>query len=205
MWLNQWQHDKASPYAKPGPSPLFSEDNSTEIGWTAAMSETSAIVTGMLCIMHPDLYRAGCDAMVSLLATRRDLHNIINRWGTSFTVATVISNCSTPPYRNTKSLMEYFDILTSVGTFSKAFMEFDGIELQVRIVSETVIGLCGWVLRHVVKECGKDRIFYGWYMWSAVHASQKVRLALWMTQEVYRRFIQDFKSWLGRDEYSLNM
>lgn len=169
------------------------------------MSDTTAIVTGMLRIMHPNLYRAGCEAMAHLFQAQPQLRNIIGRWGNPFTAVSIISNRRTPPHRDTKSLMEYFDILTSVGTFTSAVMELDGIGIQIQITPGTVIGLCGWVLRHAVAKCGKDRVFYGWYMREAVHASQGVRPASWMTQEVYGDFIENFQSWLGRDKYSLNI
>lgn len=169
------------------------------------MSETSAIVTGMLRIMHPDEYRAGCDAMAQLLAKQADLRAIINRWGTPFSAVTILSNRSTPAHRDVRSLMEYLDILTSVGTFTEALMELDGIGIQLRITPGTVVGLCGWVLRHAVKPCGGDRIFYGWYMRSAVHASQNVRPASWVTQEVYGKFVEDFNRWFGRDKYQVDV
>lgn len=200
----QWQYNPASAFSTPGPSPLFTKDAALGVGWSTAMSDTSAIVTGLLRIMHPALYRAGCEAMAKLTAQQPHLSKILQRWGTPFTAITIISNRSTPAHRDTRSLKEYFDILTSVGQFSNAVMELDGVGIQVMVTPGTVIGLCGWVLRHAVKKCSGDRIFYGWYMRSAVHASQGIRPASWMPQETYRTFIGNFKECMGRNEYPLS-
>lgn len=203
--LCQWQYHTDSRFASPSPSPLLAENDPQGLGWTIAMSDTSAIVTGILRIMHPDLYRAGCEAMAQLLTNQPELFDLIQRWGTPFTAVSVISNRITVPHRDTKSLMEYFDILTSVGPFTFTLMEFDGIGIQVKIIPGTIIGLCGWVLRHAVPKCREDRVIYAWYMRGAVHASQDVRPASWMTQEVYGKFMSSFQKWLSRDMYSVDI
>lgn len=173
--------------------------------WLADMQECHAIITGILRIMHPDLYKTACEAITKIAQRYPDLKPQLDQWGCPFTAVSVISNRVTPAHRDSKSRKQYFDILTSVGTFNKVKIKFEGLGYEVEMEPGGVCGLLGHVVNHEVPDWGPgDRVCVAWYMRSSVHASMDVFPADWMAQDRYRDVVNNPTKYLGRPFRSLD-
>ena len=165
--------------------------------WLQAFSNSHALVTGILRIMHPELYHTSCEVMAELqkLPEQKD---IVGCWGCPYNALSIIVNRSCPPHIDTKSRAPYFNIISSFGHFDTAFVRLPSIGGIVHLKPGGFVGLCGHVVYHEVLPCDDDRICYAWYMRRSVHADMEARPATWMSQDVYAQFVHDPVSFFWR-------
>lgn len=166
--------------------------------WLSAMEETQALVTGILRIMHPELYHTSCEAMERIRKDSR-FRDSIDNWGSPFTAMSIIVNRHCEVHRDGKSRNPYFDILASVGDFDVVDFLLDSVGLVVKVQPGGVVGLCGHILSHGAGRCDGNRVCHAWYMRSSVHGCMEVDPASWMNQSIYRNFVSDPQKYLQRD------
>lgn len=154
------------------------------------MEETQALVTGLLRIMHPQLYHNACTAMDKIRLDPR-LRPHVDRWGSPFNAMSIIVNRHCDVHRDGKSRNPYLDILASVGDFTQVDFLLDSIGICVKLRPGGVVGLCGHILSHGAMKCDGNRICHAWYMRGSVHGCMEVDPGTWMNQVVYKDFVAD--------------
>ncbi|KAG1808413.1 uncharacterized protein BJ212DRAFT_1303025 [Suillus subaureus] len=132
----------------------------------------AAIATAALRVMHPEQYWAGLRAFSSLKekAESKELLKMsetLQYWASMFNSLSVISNRETPNHRDHLSIPECFNILTTVGNYSNAWMSMPSLQLEFRIV------------RHGVHAVEGDWIAWAWYMRDSVHVYARVPSCGW--------------------------
>ncbi|KAG2122952.1 uncharacterized protein EDB93DRAFT_1259201 [Suillus bovinus] len=100
-----------------------------------AIVRPAAIASAALRIMHPEQYWAGLRTFSSLRekAESKELprmSKILQYWASVFNTLSVISNRQTPHHRDNLSIPECFDILTTVGNYSNAWMSMPSLWLE---------------------------------------------------------------------------
>lgn len=127
------------------------------------------------------------------------LKEYVDDWGSPFSAMSFINNRITPAHRDSKSRKPYFDILSSIGSFNQAVLEFEGLGFDVVMRPGAVVGLLGSIVRHAVSDWGAgDRVCMAWYMRSSLHAYTDARPASWMSQEHYREYVANEENYLHR-------
>lgn len=144
----------------------------------------SALLSAVLSVIHPDLYRSGMDTMKRLHA-QPDLVPALQHWTSVFNAVTVLSNRATPLHRDNHSRPQWYDMLTTIGPYEEAWLELPGIGLKLQYNSGTVMGFGGKVLRHGVPECRGERVCLAYYMRDKVHERMEVEAAQWMKIQYY--------------------
>jgi len=77
--------------------------------WSLEMQESSALIGGILSIIHPQLYEQGMEALRHLetengfVDDEEELYAALKHWTPPFSALSVISNWSTPVHCDTKS------------------------------------------------------------------------------------------------------
>ncbi|KAG2030195.1 hypothetical protein BDR03DRAFT_878930, partial [Suillus americanus] len=132
------------------------------------------IATAALRVMHPQQYWTGLQAFASLgdKAGSKELPKMsetLQYWATVFNILTIICNQETPNHRDHSLIPKCFDILTSVGNYSNAWMSMPSLQLELRYDPGCMIVFSGRIVRHGVHAVEGDQIGWAWYMRDAVH------------------------------------
>ena len=92
--------------------------------WVQGIGEIAAIMSAVLSVVQPDLYRLNRESLVRL--SRRDdgLREFIALWAFAFNAVSIISNQSSPAHRDRRSRSkECLDVLVSLGGDSGTVLE----------------------------------------------------------------------------------
>lgn len=154
--------------------------------WLDAISESNAIISAILAVIHPSLYDAGWQTIRRLRDTpgigRQD---VLIRWASVFSGVAVISNRYTPPHRDGSSRWHWYDILVTLGRYQNCNLELPGLGISLEYGPGTVVGLSGKTLEHAVPSFEGDRVCYAYFMKNDVHEWANVPASHWMNTKYY--------------------
>lgn len=152
------------------------------------MKTHSAIIGGILSIVHPKQYLAGTSSLKVLhqqpehVIDSGRLKEILNDWSTPFQAISIISNRITPPHRDTKGVKRWMDILVAVGAYQTGWLGLRGLGVKFDYAPGTVIAMPGRVLTHAA-ECDGDRACIAYYMRENVTDRLWGKTGTWATLE----------------------
>ncbi|KAG1819120.1 uncharacterized protein BJ212DRAFT_1268328, partial [Suillus subaureus] len=143
-----------------------------------------AIATVALRVIHPEQYWAGLQAFSSLRekAESKELPKMsetLQYWASIFNSPSVISNWETPNHQDHLSIPECFNILTTVGNYSNAWMSMPSLQLEFRYNPGCMIVFSRRIVRHGVHAVEGDWIAWAWYMRDSVHVYARVLSCGW--------------------------
>ena len=73
------------------------------LDWLDAISESNAILSTILAVIHPQLYDAGWQTTKCLRDTPKVDQDVLSQWASVFSGISIISNHSTPLHRDGSS------------------------------------------------------------------------------------------------------
>ncbi|KAG2144056.1 hypothetical protein BD769DRAFT_1383075 [Suillus cothurnatus] len=116
-----------------------------------SIARPAAIASAALRVMHPEQYWAGLRAFASLgqKAEGKELPKMsetLQYWASVFNTLSIISNQQTPNHRDHLSIPECFNILTSVGSYSHAWMSMPSLQLEFGYNSGCMIAFSGRIV-----------------------------------------------------------
>ena len=154
--------------------------------WLDAISESNAILSAILAVIHPTLYDAGWQTTKRLRDTPEiGADDILNRWASIFSGVSIICNRFTPPHRDTSSRWNWYDILTTLGSYRECNMKLPGLGLTLEYGPGAVVGISGKILEHAVPSFKGDRVCYAYFIRNNVHEWAKVPGSDWMHTKFY--------------------
>ncbi|THH05567.1 hypothetical protein EW146_g9870 [Bondarzewia mesenterica] len=121
-------------------------------------TDLSAILSGILRIIHPEQYFAGIEC-IKKLDDITDIGELVR-------------------YGNSRA--EWYDLLATIGPYKKGIFELPGIGVSFQYNSGTVVALCGQVLTHSVSDVDGKRVCFAWFMRDNVHEWLGIRAGGWM-------------------------
>ncbi|KAG1802452.1 uncharacterized protein BJ212DRAFT_1230579, partial [Suillus subaureus] len=86
------------------------------------------------------------------------MSEILQYWAPVFNSLSVISNWETPNHRDHLSIPECFDILTTMGNYSNAWMSMPSLQLEFRYNPGCMIVFSRKIVRHGVHAVEGDWI-----------------------------------------------
>ncbi|KAI6041128.1 hypothetical protein EDC04DRAFT_2893336 [Pisolithus marmoratus] len=103
--------------------------------WLQAMAVPNAMISSVLSIIHPPLYKAGIEG-IEKLKTETALNNpVMDRalmvWPTAFTNISLISNRACPLHCDPHSSGNWYDITANVGDHSSCIMSIPTLGLEL--------------------------------------------------------------------------
>ncbi|KAG1784676.1 uncharacterized protein HD556DRAFT_1250988 [Suillus plorans] len=90
-------------------------------------------------------------------------------WALVFNSLSIISNRQTLNHRDHLSILECFNILTTVGNYSNAHISMPSLQLEFRYNPGCMIAFSGRIVRNEVHEVEGDWVAWAWYMRNSVH------------------------------------
>ena len=121
------------------------------LDWLDAISESNAILSAILAVIHPKLYDAGRKTEQLLRDTPEIVpQGVLSRWASVFSSVAVISNRITPPHRDGNSRNQWYDILVTLRRYRNCNLELPGLGISLKYGPGTVMGISGKVLEHEV-------------------------------------------------------
>ena len=159
----------------------------TALDWLDAISESNAILSTILAVIHPNLYDAGWQTAKCLRGTAKiDPQDLFSQWASVFSSIGVISNHNTLPHQDDQSRFHWYDILATVGSYQDCNLELPGLGTSLEYRPGTVVSILGHVLEHTVPSFKGDRICYANFMRNNGHEWAKVLGSDWMYTKYYK-------------------
>jgi len=155
------------------------------LDWLDAISESNAILSTILAVIHPQLYDAGWQTAKCLRDTPKVDQDVLSRWASVFSSISIISNCSTPLHQDRSSQSNWYDMLVTLGRYRKCDLKLPGLGVSLEYGPGTVLGISGSVLEHVVPSFKGDRVCYVYFMRNNVHEWANVPASNWMYTKYY--------------------
>ena len=156
------------------------------LDWLDAVSESNAILSAILAVVHPTLYDAGWQTAKCLRDTpRRDPQDVLSRWASVFNGVAVISNRSTPAHRDGSSRCHWYDMLATLGSYRNCNLDLPGLGISLEYGPGTVVGILGNVLEHAVPRFEGDRVCYAYFMRNNVHEWANIPASDWIYTKYY--------------------
>jgi len=159
--------------------------------WLDAISESNAILSAILAVIHPSLYEAGWQTTKHLRDTPEiGSPHVLRQWASVFSGIAVISNRITPPHRDGGSRHNWYDILATLGSYRNCNLELPGLGITLEYGPGTVVGISGKVVEHAVPSFEGDRVCYAYFMRNNVHEWAKVPGSDWMNKKYYKSSVE---------------
>jgi len=157
------------------------------LDWLDSISESNAVVSAILAVIHPKLYDAGRQTADCLRNTPQiGPQDILCRWASVFNGVSVISNRITLPHRDTGSRFNWYDILATSGRYEGCTLELLSLGISLEYSTGSVVGILGKVLMHEVRTFEGDRVCYAYFMRNNVHEWARVPGSDWMYTKYYK-------------------
>jgi hypothetical protein len=154
--------------------------------WLDAISESNAILSAILAVIHPTLYDAGWQTINHLRNTPETRsQDVLSRWASVFSGVAVISNRESPLHRDNSSRYNWYDILVTLGRYRNCELKLPGLGIDLEYGPGTVVGISGYVLQHGVPNFEGDRVCYAYFMRNNVHEWANVPGSHWMYTSYY--------------------
>lgn len=138
----------------------------------------------LLALTHPHLFHAAYKVQAHLRSCF-ETRDVALKWTSVFSGIAVIANRTTPAHADHGGKPQWYDSLTSLGTFSHAHLDLPDFGISLLYRPGTVVNICGNVIRHEVKGGwgGGDRVCYARFMRKAVFERFEVECEEWVSQK----------------------
>lgn len=160
--------------------------------WCRENKQFSHVLSGVLSIMHPELYQLGQQAMCKLRETSEAtgapwvpcyendrLQEVLEIWGHPWTALSIMVNRATPYHRDTNGRNPWMDLMVTVGEYEHGRLELPGLGVRLEYNPGTIVGLCGKVVVHGAAEVEGDRACLAYYMRNGVHERLGIPAGTW--------------------------
>jgi hypothetical protein len=150
--------------------------------WVQGIAEIAAIMSAVLSVVQPDLYKLNRESLLRLAQREDGLRKFIAPWAFAFNAVSIISNRSSPAHRDRKSgSKEDSDVLVSLGGDSGTVLELYSLGIRCRYPPGSMAIFSGNTLLHGVSESVEERICIAGYTRPPVHRRVNLGAADWVT------------------------
>lgn len=167
---------------KPKPSRSYEGDGPHS--WAHAMKESGVLISAILSVAHPALFRAGQAAMRTLAGVDTVSHALAS-WPTVFDKVHLICNRESPYHRDSSGLPTWYDLIMTLGSYRWGTLALRNLGVQVSYRPGTIALISAYLIHHGVGPVGPDWICYSWFMCKEVHQNHGVEDVPWMTLSNY--------------------
>jgi hypothetical protein len=93
-------------------------DNLESLDWLDLMSDSNSVLSNILAVIHLELHDTGQKAFDRLRQCDNfQPQEVLHRWTSAFSGVSLISNLHMPLHWDTKSRMEWYDLLVTLGNY----------------------------------------------------------------------------------------
>lgn len=177
---------------------LKAKAGDASLNWCRDNRFLSALIGGVLKIIHPELHEIATTALTSLRLSQptvrpwildgedRRMEDVLDAWFHPFSAVSLMVNRATPCHRDVGGRNSWTDILLTMGEYEDGRLELPGLGVRLRYEPRTVVGLLGKVVRHGASEVRGERMCLAYYMRDKVHERLGFPAGGWMNVNMYR-------------------
>ena len=146
------------------------------------MQEVGGVLDGILAVAHPEQYAAAREVFQQLYRGPDDSQHrkIADEWPSVLHAVHIISNRETIYHRDTNGRPEWYDLLSTVGSYGEqAVLSMRTLGVSVPYDSGSVVLLCSRLVMHGVPEVAPDRVCYAWLMREDVVSALGIQAPGW--------------------------
>ena len=127
------------------------------------MRDSGALCSAILRVIHPELYRAGREAL--LRAAHEPLvRNAMEFWPSIFHSVHLIANRESTFHRDISGSPTWMELLVTLGTYDRATLVARNLGIQFAYSPGSIIALSSYLVHHGVAQVSSDRLCYAWFM-----------------------------------------
>src|SRR5216684_3958216 len=152
----------------------------TALDWLDVISESNAILSTILAVIHPQLYDAGWQTARCLRDTPKVDQDVLSRWASVFSSISVISNCSTPLHWDGSLQSNWYNMLVTLGRYQKCYLKLPGLRVSLEYRPGMVVRVLGKVLEHAVPSFEGGRVCHEFFMRDGIHGGVVIPVSDWM-------------------------
>ena len=157
------------------------EDSSEALRWARDQIDLGIIMSSILAIAQPDLYKLGRESLMRL-GGRPRVRPYMKDWPFAFNVLSLIANRASPFHRDRRSgKPEYSDVLLSLGGDASTVLELPTVGIRCRYGPGSVAVFSGNLVLHGVSACKGERLCIAGYHRPALHHAVNVGATDWNT------------------------
>lgn len=127
------------------------------------MSETNALMSAILSIVHPHQFRFGM-AMHKALSDRKPFQDVMKHWPSCFTAMQVINNRTVPLHRDSGGPYTALDLITVIGDYTRGMVHVENCPLDFLQSPGSVLAFSPRLMLHEVREYTGNRISFAWFV-----------------------------------------
>lgn len=170
----------------PPPQAAANFDSAAAMDWLNQISESNAISSAILAVIHPHLYQAGQKTLDCLRQSSQiKWQDVLQSWNSVFTGISVIFGGTVLAHRDSQSRNHWYDLLITLGHYQGCKLNLPGVGLSMDYTPGTVVGLSGMMLQHEVSTFEGERVSYAHFMRDSVHEWAHVPGGAWMRTGYY--------------------
>ena len=147
------------------------------------MKESGALLSAILRVTHPELFRAGLDSLRAAASREDSVQAALETWPTVFNAVQIICNRQSPWHRDSAGMPPWFDMLITLGSYKRATLVLRNLGVQVAYKPGSIALISSLLVHHGVAEVQPDRICYSWFMTQALHSNHMISSASWVVRE----------------------
>ncbi|KIO10985.1 hypothetical protein M404DRAFT_128978 [Pisolithus tinctorius Marx 270] len=167
-------------------SPCKTENTSTR-EWVDQMSNTNALLSAILHVIHLQMYADGREVLIHLGKQAEqqadlDMSSILLIWSSTYSSMSMMVNRATCYHRDINGQDPWYDMLVTVGDYLPLDFVIPMLNLQLHYNPGTIIAFSGSALEHGVGAVDGDRACLVYYMCANIHQLVHVPMcqSLWM-------------------------
>lgn len=168
--------------------PSITLKHKTANPWLSRINDTEREVDILFSLIAPSLHDSATKAMEMI----KNIHKLDNvqKWPTAYSGIAVLANRKTLCHRDPGGCHEWYDLLISAGTHTKAYLKVWDIGAEFEYNPGTAIAICGKVFKHSVEHWeGGERICYAHFMRDDVLERLRIEKSGWVTEDYYMQWM----------------
>lgn len=147
--------------------------------WLRVTADTHLVLSTALAIMHPELYELGHMAMNELWRQESqkkssEILEVLRLWPSIYSSLSLMVNKCSPVHVDVNGKPEWFDMLLTVGHYSKLHLTLPTLGLKLLYPPGTLVAFSGRLLPHGALEVPGDHGCIAWYMQGKVHQALNI-------------------------------
>jgi len=142
----------------------------------------------LFSLISPSLHDSGTVAMEKIKSEHKDIN--AQKWPTAYSGISVVANRKTLDHRDAGGCNEWYDLLLSAGSHTKAYFKVWDIGAKFQYNPGTAIAICGKLFKHSVDDWeGGERLCYAHFMRNDVLDRLQLEKSGWVNENHYTKWM----------------
>jgi hypothetical protein len=138
------------------------------LAWVTESDVTSALLSAISCIAHPEQYEAGLRAFTAMQALP-EIAEILQWLSSIFSGVSVIANRETPVHWDVSTSLEAYDLLVTLRGDETSSLHLPSMGLWMAYRTSTAVLFSGYAVPYSIVPLEAEWVCFAYYMKDNVH------------------------------------